>query len=306
MGSRFNCVCDGGFGNRINSLVSGLILWENSFADKEFVVIWPSNRYCEAKIFDLLDLRFLTEAFPALEVESDYSNVSDNLLVLSHDKNKRAGEFYDLMAFSSAEDLKALRRPNLDVFFCTALVPFIINYPEFNKLLPYIVPSQKVYDVYWSRYSDLKCNAVAVHMRGTDYGFSMRYFLRWKLIMKSLFFVRFHVFTDDSDLTRFFNNLDNAKVVSSSDLPSKYEEEAPWYDRKEGEYNILRGESTVISSFAELLYLSEHFKIITSRSTFLFSAFLFSSRSPKLGLWILFQLNRSISLLRVIRKRRKK
>lgn len=71
------------------------------------------------------------------------------------------------------------------------------------------------------------------------------------------------------------------------------------------DYNINRNDLSVINGFSKLLVLASLPKIITSRSTFLYNAFFLSKQKLNLGFFVIFSLNRLISIVRYLKIRGK-
>ena len=54
---RLLAYCDGGLGNRLNALVTGILLARMAGFDLE--VVWPVNNWCGARFCDLISMTFL-------------------------------------------------------------------------------------------------------------------------------------------------------------------------------------------------------------------------------------------------------
>ena len=121
MNTRIHIFCDGGIGNRINALISGLALAER-FA-MHSTVYWPINSWCGAAFEDIfentLDIR--TEALDALAGKFGHAKI------MMHDE---IGAQFLKVPFASAYDYQSLEDFELrgfptsgDLFFYPAVIP---------------------------------------------------------------------------------------------------------------------------------------------------------------------------------------
>ena len=121
MNTRIHIFCDGGIGNRINALISGLALAER-FA-MHSIVYWPINSWCGAAFGDIfentLDIR--TEALDALAGKFGHAKI------MMHDE---IGAQFLKVPFASAYDYQSLEDFELrglptsgDLFFYPAVIP---------------------------------------------------------------------------------------------------------------------------------------------------------------------------------------
>lgn len=307
---KFYCLCDGGLGNRLNSLVSGLIVWKKDFYDTEFIVLWPINRYCGAHIESLLDLhkvekfvghKLVTQLdLSAMRTRKDY-------IILAHDKKGFEGSFTNILSINgiSRERLQKKDGGTQHFIFSTPLLPFFIKFKDAIIASDLIEPSSIVNQQVQKMKSNLGSKRIALHLRGTDYGFSTLYFDVFFNTIRLFSLLKFQIFTDDKCLIDRFSILRNAEFFDPSALPEKYDPNSNWSHRTSQDYNINRNEMSVINGFSELLVLASLPKIITSRSTFLYNAFFLSRRKSNLGFFVIFSLNRLISMVRFIRIRGK-
>lgn len=307
---KFYCLCDGGLGNRLNSLVSALIVWKKDFKDTEFIILWPINRYCGAHIESLLDLHKI-EKFVGqnLVVHLDLSAIRTrkNYIILANDKKSFEGRFTNIYSINgiSRERLQKKDGHTQHFLFSAPLLPFFIKFKEAVIASDLIEPSSMVNKQFQYMNSNLGAKVIALHLRGTDYGFSTLYFDIFFNTVRLFPFLKFQIFTDDKRLIDRFSILGNAHFFDASDLPKKYDPNSNWSHKTSQDYNINRNDLSVINGFSELLVLASLPKIITSRSTFLYNAFFLSKRKSNLGFFVIFSLNRLISIVRYLKIRGK-
>lgn len=121
MNTKIHIFCDGGIGNRINALISGLALAER-FA-MHSIVYWPINNWCGAAFKDIFDntLDIRTEALDALAGKFGHARI------MMHDE---IGAQFLKVPFASAYDYQSLEDFELrglptsgDLFFYPAVIP---------------------------------------------------------------------------------------------------------------------------------------------------------------------------------------
>ncbi len=121
MNTNIHIFCDGGIGNRINALISGLALAER-FA-MHSIVYWPINSWCGAAFKDIFDntLDIRTEALDALAGKFGHAKI------MMHDE---IGAQFLKVPFASAYDYQSLEDFELrglptsgDLFFYPAVIP---------------------------------------------------------------------------------------------------------------------------------------------------------------------------------------
>ena len=113
--------CDGGFGNRLNTLLSGLAL-ADLFALKA-TIYWPRNNWCQAGFSDIF-----TGAFDVSEQSlTVLAGTLDDAVVLLHDQqgaDTLRVAFKSAYAYASAEDFSSqVLQTGKSIFYYPALIP---------------------------------------------------------------------------------------------------------------------------------------------------------------------------------------
>jgi len=107
--------CDGGVGNRINSLISGIALAK--YFNIDYCVYWPENNWCEAAFNDIFANKI---NFSNLSL-SNFSGKLNESIVLLHDEiasNVLGVTFNSAYNFHSLEDFNIqVISQNRDIFF---------------------------------------------------------------------------------------------------------------------------------------------------------------------------------------------
>jgi hypothetical protein len=119
--SHIHIFCDGGIGNRINALISGLAL-ANQFALKS-TIYWPINSWCGASFEDI----FQNLLHVKVDSINELAGKFDHAKIMLHDE---IGAQFLKVPFSSAYDYRSLDdfqlrtlSSNCDIFFYPALIP---------------------------------------------------------------------------------------------------------------------------------------------------------------------------------------
>jgi hypothetical protein len=113
--------CDGGFGNRLNTLISGLGIAH--FFQIPVKVYWPRNNWCQAGFAQVF-----TNALDVSDISlTELSGTLEHSIVLLHDElgaNALKVPFQSAYAYSSLDDFKArVVATGKDIFYYPALIP---------------------------------------------------------------------------------------------------------------------------------------------------------------------------------------
>lgn len=159
--------CDGGVGNRINSLISGLALAK--YFNLHYCVHWPENNWCAAKFDDI----FKT-AHPISTVSiKNLNGKLDDAIMLLHDEIASTAlnvVFNSAYGYASLQDFeeKVIAR-NQSIFYYPAVVPEWIPIDLVNQQLQAL----QFTDFIQKEVSDFITNIIGqpfygLHLRRTD------------------------------------------------------------------------------------------------------------------------------------------
>lgn len=282
--------CDGGLGNRINSLICG---YSCCYQQKyEMKIIWPINRWCMASFDDIFEKKnhlFVQSSFTEIQ---QYSKASNNVILFSHENQfcLNQSNFQHLYSFWS---LKHFQQSVSDVIE-KSLQPII-----YSSQLPGFLPL-KIVDIFLENFSFsqkiigqsekfLNTNKLitsdfyGIHLRATDTGRTLSSFNRWLKMIEKKQAHHFFVCSDDPSIEKTISSLYRNVIIHQKNFyVKKAEKSKNWCENTVDEdgrsfsYNIFRDKEAIIESCIDLLILSQSYPVITSRSSFLTLAIMIS------------------------------
>lgn len=274
--------CDGGFANRFNGLVSGLVTAK--YANCLPIIVWPSNTWCGAGFQDC----FQTNAYRVeLHDLSYFGEEKDSYAYVMHE-NQLHFENVQIYSPHDARSTKKIAKiindyPHLNVVFYTSLIPNYIR----KKDLFECVESLKLKEIYYKESEKfIQMNQlgsyVGLHLRGTDFPNKPDSNLYYSKVKKSQ--KKYVVCSDDKAVDELFQTLPNAFIFPKTDYTEKLESNKNWNEFITDEigrkfpFNVNRNAQSVRQALVDLILLSSAKKIVrTSNSTFLDMAYLMKS-----------------------------
>lgn len=163
----FMIYCDGGIGNRINALLSGLAVARHF--KLEYQVHWPLNNWCAAAFEDIFSK---PEPISLLSLKDLQGQMGDAVMLLHDDiaSNALACGFASAYAYESMEDFaaKALSQGRA-VFFYPALMPDWVSMGAIHEVLRSLDFSEPIRHAAMDFMRDvLQGPFHGIHLRRTD------------------------------------------------------------------------------------------------------------------------------------------
>lgn len=276
---KFYIYCDGGFGNRFNSLVCGLsISIKTGFTP---VIVWPLTNWCRSKFNTLFDIEFevLEETLQYFE-----KNIEEYEFLMHGNFLNFNANVYHPESFGSFGNICE---------FCSSTKKQKIVYNN-DSLLRYFSEDQIIDVVKSIRFkSELVDNAnkfikenlgetfTGVHLRNTD--FYDPHKPDFDEIFKQLSenkSEKYFVCSDDEEMENKFNQLENVVIYPKTSYVEKLTEDGEWrsviIDDTGVEYpfNVERSDESVQQAIIDLYILSKSDMMKTSNSSFLQTAIL--------------------------------
>lgn len=268
--------CDGGFGNRLNGLLTGMVLAD--LADLELQVVWPLNNWCGASFAELF-----TNPLPVIEREllSYVPERGNYHYLMTEDHLNQGVDYASPLAFASLDELlAAVRGDAKPIFLHTPLIPPCLPsdalFAALRSLL--FVPEIIGRADDFLRQHRLQ-QFFGVQIRKTDFGKNAADEDNLFNLIKAKPEQRFFVCSDDQSVEKRFCELPNV-VVHEKEAYVEKMNPGDWVDLTADHSgrlyhcNINRGAQSVRDAVVDLLILSHSQVVKTSNSTFLASALL--------------------------------
>ncbi len=257
---------DGGLGNRLNSLIGGLIAAEKLRCIP--VICWPVNNWCGCAFEDL----FVSD----LEISDKGMNdifLEDDKIYLTHDS--QIDKVLKNKFEHTIEALKKIEKMSQDiVYFHNKIPSYFIEDDIITKLKTLkIVPNILMQAKSFCNQHSIGKKTNGVHIRKTDHG--------RQIDSESIFSnisndkkIGYFVCSDDKTTEEQFNKLKNVAVYPKTSYVEKLVD-GEWTTKiKDSEgrifpYNVDRPKQSVVEAFIDLLILSRTNIIIRNKSSFL-------------------------------------
>lgn len=273
--------CDGGFGNRFNSLVVGLSLAK--IGKFEPIISWPSTNVCRATFNDIFENEYQIVSNRLEHYSNELKKyefvMHENQLLwnISNTSPYKFNKISDLVHF-----LKQSNKENL--FYFNNLIP---NYQDID--LSIISELIFKFQYYETAYNSLPTNYIGVHLRSTDFPQGSINFDKIYLdIQRSD--AKYFVCSDSLEIETKFSKLENVFIFPKKKYVEKINSNCEWvvtkgYIKDEFDkpitYNVERSSESVKEAIIDLLILSKSDIMKTSNSTFLNTAILLQKYSSK-------------------------
>lgn len=262
--------CDGGFGNRFNGLVAGLLLAR--LAGLQPVVVWPRNNWCGAGFAELfaasltvLDRELLTYA--AEKERFQFCMTEDHL-------NLGVANLSPLQATGLEQALAYLQAGTQDVFFHTPLIPAWLDL----ALVKEQVRQLPLQGAILSRATAFRASRrlgdyYGVHIRKTDFGSNASDDRGLFELLRNCPQKQFFVCSDDAGVEQQFATLPNVTTYPKRAYVEPLVEggwNTPTQDHSGRVYacNVNRSALSVEDAVIDLLILSHSQIVDSSSSTF--------------------------------------
>jgi FkbM family methyltransferase len=278
----FRIICDGGLGNRMNSLLSGLII--SDMLGYTPYAHWPANNWCGCKLDDLFIPNFKYDDKSITEI---YNEFPDYLYLIHVNQLDRKVDMIQIGDEISA--VHQARANGKNVIYYNCLFPqFLKEEDILNKLKSLEIREDILSEIINFYNNNIGEGEIAdgVHVRLTDFPENINIDGLFEYVKSSG--NKTFVCSDDKEGELKFSNLPNVVTFTKSDYAAKMNLDSGWRDLTEdteGRYfyfNVKRSAQSVIEAFKDLLILSRTNIIKTSNtSTFLNLAMLYSKLNRK-------------------------
>jgi hypothetical protein len=259
--------CDGGLGNRLSSLVGGLLVAEH-LSISNIRICWPANNWCGCHFEDLFSN---TEFNVTTSTICDVFVANTDQAFLVHEN--QTGADLGLQLPQSAESLDRLSQLNNNVVYYHNKIASYMDaqkvLEQVNRLQPTESIRKQVMD--FCKRNRINRTVVGLHLRKTE---------NFRLDEEKLYRrasttpnQRYFVCSDDPVTEQRFAALPNATAWPKSSYVSKLVE-GDWLAEtidnagRRYNYNINRPRQSVIEAFVDMLILSQTTIQFTVKSSF--------------------------------------
>ncbi len=270
--------CDGGFGNRFNSLTVGLMIAEKGGFDP--VVLWPSTNWCRSAFNTI----FKNE-YEVIEQDLSYFEKAEDYLFLSHGQFTITEPVKHPSSFGSLDDMmdyiriEGSDKDNI-VYNHDAIPKYAYgeggSLQRIVKSLEFAEGITSRTEVFLQHYNE---EFSGIHLRNTDfYGPDKPKYDKLEVMVKDNPDTHYFICSDDQELEERFTAHANAFAFPKNKYVEKLTDDGHWRatiegpDGEEYAFNIERSDESVIEAMVDLLVLSRSTIIPTSESTFLKTA----------------------------------
>jgi len=270
--------CDGGFGNRYNSLISGLFLaWA---CDRDPYIIWPQTRWTEASFTDIFNSKI--PEFKDFDKDTFFTEYDPINLVHWNPWGANV-EQHNCMGIYMGIDQFLKDRDDRNILFYTSIIcPWV----DINNLMPIVdmIPFRD--DIVSTARQFINTNFgpyeyYGLHVRRTDHAYQLNeedFIAQMNANQDKLYFV---CSDDRSAEDKFKNACINVRTYDKKSYVEMLDPNGGWNTVTRDEFghqfafNVKRSRLSVIEAMVDLLVLSRSTVINTDhRSTFLQTALL--------------------------------
>ncbi len=270
--SKIIIYCDGGLGNRLNALLSGMAIVRHFNID--YMIHWPINQWCAAEYADL----FFPDANVSTESLTSLNGKLNGYAMLLHDSiasDALSAPFASAYDYASLDDFEdRILKSGQSIFFYPALVPQWIPetliHAEMRNLhfTPYITSEVENFIR-----STLKKPFYGLHLRRTDLNIGLTDLEVFKIAQGNPD-CAFFVCSDDPQAERLASGHPNVFSRTKTSYVQKKQGGADWLalsqdeDGRSYHGNIQRDKASVIDGAIDMLILAHAQIIGFSGSTF--------------------------------------
>lgn len=248
-------LCDGGIGNRMNSLIAGLILAKN--LNKNPIIYWPLNNWCECPFDDLFDTDLEVSQENINEVFC--KNLNSYFMVIS---NPTVYQSIKYLEFSN-NSIEFLKTCNENFVYMNNKLPDMFLKADCYKILSNLSIKKEILDKAnkFILENNINNQVVAVHIRLTDNTKQVNVDQVFDQISQNKQ-IRYFVCSDDQDTEIKFSQLPNVVIHNKNNFVEKLVD-GSWNETitdKEGRtfnFNVNRPKDSIIEALIDVLILSK-------------------------------------------------
>lgn len=260
--------CDGGLGNRLSTLISGLIIADT--LKRTPIIYWPANTWCGVDFFDIFNTQ---HAVSNLNINETFHEHKDGYCLI-HENQTNLNLPKQL--YPDRQNIDALKNCNdPQVLYYNNAIPDFINEEDCVKILKTLIIKNHIIEEVqeFCTKHDINKNVFGIHLRKTDYGNLIDESFFEDKIKNSL--DRFFVCSDDQNTELRYKKYYNVITRQKQNYVDKLNILAGWNDSiidmegRQFRFNVNRTRAAVIDGFIDMLVLAKTTIIVDSISSFL-------------------------------------
>jgi len=266
--------CDGGLGNRLNSLIGGLVVAESYNLIP--VICWPENNWCGCSFDDLFDNKFNV-------VKDDvfyfFKEESNNLFLSITDNNIKLKNYLE----PNEQGFESIKNTNIDVVYYHNKIPKSLNQEKVFKFSRQLQVKSSIAKkaTEFVKENSINKNTKGLHIRKTDFPNQLDSDMLFQNVSKDIN-TKYFVCSDDKETEDQFSKLRNVCVFEKTSYVQKLND-GEWRQPTKDtvgrifDFNIDRPKQSVIEAFVDMLILSKTTISVKNKSTFLSWAHMYST-----------------------------
>ena len=249
--------CDGGFGNRIGSLLGGLMIAK--ILNREPVICWPENSYCGASFTDLYENNYEIINISCNELFAKYI---DSVFFIHYNLSSHDIKYYDVNLENFQKIIVNCEHPYI-IYSNHSIPNFLNNQTDIVSLLSRLkIKSHILKSVTdFCLLNKIDRNSIGIHMRRTDVGIDINYHNFIENFIKNnnnrVFLCSDDKFTEDDFQSKY-----NVIIHPKNNYVEKKNKDLGWNgiivddNGLKWPFNVHRSKLSVIEAFIDLLILS--------------------------------------------------
>lgn len=266
--------CDGGLGNRLNSLIGGLITADIINADP--MISWPANNWCGCQFNELFNSNFSVDDKGINQI---FTDTSDDIFLIHENQNNASLKYVYTHSLESIEKIKSI---NKNVIYYHNKMPKNYTLNQMIEKLELLKINENILNdvVKFCEINNINKDVKGVHIRRTDTGRYIDQDQLYNEVKKSE--SRFFVCSDDEESEKKFNTLPNVCIFPKTSYVQKlvdgeWRQRTRDTDNRVFKYNVDRPKQSVIEAFVDLLILSRTTMFSKTKSSFSGWAIIYSN-----------------------------
>ena len=276
---KINIFCDGGFANRLNSLLSGLYL--SKITKYEPIIFWPSNNWCRASFNDI----FLNTNYNVINYElpkvRTIVNKLDDMCIMLHDtiaSDNLSVKFNSAYRHNNLNDfLSELEtNKNNEIFYFPVIIPTWINNEHIKDSFKLLILNDYITNGVNKFLEQIGEPFYGIHIRNTDLSIGLSQYEILKMLKK--YNNKFFLCSDSNETEQKYVDYKNIFTRKKTSYPGKTNSNSGWndltYDTANRLYpfNMDRSVESCIEGVIDFIILANSNIIGNSGSTYQFLA----------------------------------